>query len=136
MDGLKSVKRYTMQLAKRIQAGKRNSVRCVLIGEGDSIDEDQMAELDDLDTGTDVDIWDHKIAREMRALVEIFAEVVSENQIVAPTATIYDDSGSVAAKFPDGLPAKVTFTMPRASDAFEPEVGARRIRQTLLSRKT
>ena len=136
LHDLSDVKKYTKDLAKRIQSGERNSVKCVLIGLGDDIDEDQMAELDDLETGTDVDVWDHKIAREMRALVEIFAEVVSENQIVAPTATIYDESGQVVAKFPDGLPAKVNFTMSTSSDAFELEVPGRRIRQTVLSRKS
>jgi len=136
IDDQPEMKRYTTRLAKAIAAGKRNPVKCVLIGVGDEIDEDQMEELDDLDTGTDVDIWDHKIAREMRGLVEIFAEVVSEHQIIAPTATIYDDSGNVVARFADGLPAKVTFTMPASSNAFELEVAGRRIRQTVLSRKS
>lgn len=135
LDDLGDVKRYTKKLAKSIAAGKQNSVKCVLIGVGNEIDEDQMEELDDLETGTDVDIWDHKIAKEMRALIEIFAEVVSENQIVAPSATIYDESGNVVQKFTDGLPAKVTFTMPAESNAFELEVAGQRLRQTIQSRK-
>lgn len=136
LDDLNEVKRYTKQLAKRIAVGERNPLKCVLIGVGDKIDEDQMEELDDLETGTDVDIWDHKIAKEMRALLEIFAEVVSESQIVAPTATIYDDSGNVVQRFTDGLPAKVAFSMPASSKAFELEVGSRRVRQTVESRKS
>jgi hypothetical protein len=131
LDDLPQVKRYTTDLAKLIAAGKRKPVKCVLIGVGAEINEGQMEELDDLDTGTDVDIWDHKIAKEMRSMKEIFAEVVSENKIVAPTATIYDEQGQVAAKFPDGLPAKVKFMMPAQSSAFELEVGGRRIRQTV-----
>ena len=136
LHDLDDVKRYTTKLAKGIESGKQNQVKFVLIGLGSAINEDQMEELDDLDTGTDVDIWDHKIAKEMRALVEIFAEVVSENQIVAPTATIYDDSGNVVQKFTDGLPAKVAFAMPATSKAFELEVGDTRIRQTIESRKS
>jgi hypothetical protein len=136
LHDLDEVKKYTTQLAKQIEAGKHNSVKCVLIGIGDDINEDQMEELDDLETGTSVDIWDHKIAKEMRALIEIFAEVVSENTIVAPTATLYDDSGKEIVKFSDGLPAKVTFKMSPSSNAFELEVAGRRIRQTLLSRKS
>ena len=54
---------------------------------------------------------DHKIARWMDSLVEIFSEVVCEHQIVAPSATIYDDSGRVVADFPDGLPAQVVDEM-------------------------
>lgn len=133
LDDLGAVKKYTTKLAKDIQAKKRNPVKCVLIGVGSEIDEEQMEELDDLDTGTDVDIWDHKIAKEMRSLVEIFAEVVSENKIVAPTAAIYDDTGVVAQQFADGLPAKVTFSMPASSKSFELEVGERRIKQTVVA---
>src|SRR5262249_3722611 len=83
LDDLGAVKSYTAGLCRDIAAGRRNFVKCVLVGVGDEIDEGQMEELDDLDTGTDVDIWDHKIAKEMRAVVEIFAEVVDENQIIA-----------------------------------------------------
>jgi len=132
LDDLQTVKRYTTKLAEAIAAGRRNPVKCVLIGVGDQIDEGQMEELDDLDTGTDVDIWDHKIAREMRGLVEIFAEVVDENQIVAPTANIYDAKGRVVKAFTDGLPAKASFTMPSSSPWFELEVGGERIRQSVV----
>ncbi len=132
LDDLAEVKRYTTRLCRDIAAGKRNPVKCVLIGVGDHIDEGQMEELDDLDTGTEVDVWDHKIAKEMRAMVEIFAEVVSENQIVAPMGTIYDASGKVVKQFRDGLPAKVSFTMPVSSKWFELEVAGQRIKQTVV----
>jgi hypothetical protein len=129
LDDLPAVKNYTIKLAQAIETGRRNPVKCVLIGVGDEIDERQMEELDNLDTGTDVDIWDHKIAREMRALMEIFAEVVSENQIVAPQGSIYDASGNRVWQCSDGVPATVSFTMPASSPWFELEVQGRRIRQ-------
>jgi len=132
LDDLDDVKKYTIQLAQEIAAGKRHSVKCVLIGLGDEVDESQMEELDNLDTGTEVDIWDHKIAKEMRALVEIFAEVVDENQIIAPTGIIYDAAGKITQKFTDGLPARISFNLPLASEWFELEVGGQRIRQTVL----
>jgi hypothetical protein len=91
-----------------------------------------MEELDDLDTGTDVDVWDHKIAKEMRALVEIFAEVVSENVIVAPTGAVYDDKGARVKFYSDGLPAKLAFEMPATSSSFELEVAGQRIKQKLF----
>ena len=133
LHDLEDVKRYTVSLCRDIQAKRRNPLKCVLIGIGDNIDEGQMEELDDLDSGTDVDLWDHKIAREMRSLVEIFAEVVSENQIVAPTGRIFDAAGGLVKNFTDGLPGKVTFTMPSTSNAFELEVQGRRIRQPLAA---
>jgi hypothetical protein len=132
LDDLEPVKNYTKLLARAIGGKRRHPVKCVLVGVGDEVDESQMEELDNLDTGTDVDIWDHKIAREMRALVEIFAEVVSENQIVAPTGAIYDARGARVWKCSDGVPARVSFTMPASSEWFELDVQGRRIRQSVV----
>jgi hypothetical protein len=131
IDDLDAVKRATKKLAERVAAGQRNPVKCVLIGVGDGIDEGQMEELDDLDTGTDVDVWDHKIAADMRNMAEIFAEVVDENQIVAERATLYDSAGRVARQFDTGMPAKVTFRVPAASEWFELEIEGQRVRQRL-----
>ncbi|MBN9517720.1 VWA domain-containing protein [bacterium] len=131
LDDLDAVKRATTELARRVAAGQRNPVKCVLIGVGDGIDEGQMEELDDLDTGTGVDVWDHKIAAEMRALTEIFAEVVDENQIVAPRAALYDSAGRLAREFQDGMPAKVTFRVPAGCEWFELEIEGQRVRQRL-----
>ena len=132
INDLAAVKHYTTQLAKAIAAGKHYLVKCILIGIGNEIDENQMIELDDLDTGTDIDIWDHKIAKDMRDLMEIFAELVDENQIVAPTATIYGSGGQLVKRFADGLPAKVVLDLPVDTQWFELEVLDQRIRQSLL----
>lgn len=131
LGDLEEVKRYTVHLCREIEAGRRNHLKCVLIGVGEDVNEAQMAELDDLDSGTNVDIWDHKIAREMRTLLEVFAEVVSENQVVAPRARILDASGTVIKHFTDGLPARVAFVLPASSPFFELEVAGRRIRQVV-----
>ena len=122
LHDLQDVKQYTVRLCKEIAAGKHNPVKCVLIGIGTEINESQMEELDDLESGTDVDIWDHKIAREMRSLVEIFAEIVSENQIVASSGRIYDSNGKVLRDFKDGLPSKVKFILPAGMNSFTLEV--------------
>lgn len=132
LNDLEEVKRFTIRMCKEIKAGKRNPLKCVLIGIGENVNEGQMEELDDLDSGTDVDIWDHKIAKEMRALIEIFAEVVSEHQIIAPSGKIYAENGDVIKHFTDGLPARVTFRMPHTSTAFELEVEGQRIKQSVV----
>ncbi|NCC60418.1 MAG: VWA domain-containing protein [Verrucomicrobiae bacterium] len=129
LDDLEDVKKFTTQLALDIASGKHNSVKCVLLGIGDDVDEDQMSELDDLDTGTDVDIWDHKIHKEMRGLVEIFAEVVSAGDSGVSNATVYDEAGAVVAKFTDGLPSNVQFTMGSNSRKFTLEVAGQMIEQ-------
>lgn len=132
LHDLDDVKRYTIRLCREIEAKRRNPLKCVLIGIGSEINEEQMEELDDLDSGTDVDIWDHKIAKDMRSLIEIFAEVVSENQIVAPTGRILDASGQVVKHYADGVPAAISFTMPATSNFFELEVMGQRIRQSVI----
>ena len=132
LDDLNEVKVYSTQLAKLISSGQRKPIKFVLVGMGTKIDEAQMEELDDLDTGTDVDLWDHKIAAEMRSMVEIFAEVVRENQIVASAGVVYDAQGQIVKRFSDGLPAMITIALPAGHKWFELEVEGQRIRQTVV----
>ena len=132
LDDLAAVKEYTLGLCREIASGRRNPIKCVLIGVGEQVDPSQLVELDDLQTGTDVDVWDHKIAREMRDLVEIFAEVVDENHVIAPDARIFDADGRVVKRFRDGMPAKVSFSMPATSGWFELEVNGERVRQRVV----
>lgn len=132
IDDLEAVKQSSIRLAQAIAHDQHPLVKCILIGVGSEVDEQQMIALDDLDSGTDIDIWDHKLAADMRDLVEIFAELVDEHQIVAPSAVIFDEQNQVVKKFTDGLPAKVTFTLPPGSEWFELAVMNQRIRQKLL----
>lgn len=118
LDDFEEVKEYSIKMAHEVEAGKCNFMKCVLIGVGDKISEEQMSALDDLETGTDVDIWDHKIAKEMRSLIEIFAEVVDENQLIAANGSIVDDKNNVVKTFPDGVPAKISFSIPITSKSF------------------
>ncbi len=131
-EDLAEVKRYTTQLARAIANEKRNPIKCVVVGVGNQIDTNQLAELDDLDTGTDVDIWDHKIAAEMRGLTDIFAELVNDNEIVAPWAKAYDPTGKLVKRFTTGLPAKATIRLPPGSAFFDLELANKRIRQPLV----
>ncbi len=131
LNDLKELKNYTISLAKDIASGKREFFKAVLIGIGNEIDENQMVELDDIDTGTDVDIWDHKIAHEMKDMIEIFAELVDENTIIAPFGTVYDSDGNVVKKFNDGVPAKGHFILPKDSTYFILEVEGQSIKQII-----
>lgn len=134
LEDLEAVKAYTTQLARAIEAGRRNFVKCVLVGLGEQVEEGPMEELDDLDTGTSVDIWDHKIALEMRSLMDIFAELADENMIIAPWAKIHTTAGKLVKKFITGLPAKVEFRLPPDSTGFVLELPGRRIEQPLAGR--
>ncbi len=132
IDDLEKVKRYTKELALEIAVGKRNYLKLILIGIGNDIDRYQLQELDDFDTGLDIDLWDYKIASEMHNLTQIFAEVVNDNQIIAASGSIYDDAGNCVKNYTNGLPAKVDFAMRDNSQWFELEVGNQRIRQSVV----
>jgi len=131
LDDMQDVTACTVALAKAIEAGEMEEFKCVLIGVGEEIDEQQMSELDDLDTGTEIDIWDQKIAADMRAVSEIIGELVT-GLITESAATFYDDEGNVAYRS-DGLPAQGSFTLPASSQFFELEVSGQRIRQPLVA---
>jgi len=135
---LEEVKQYSIRLAKDIAAGRRRPLKFVLIGLGQDANEKQMEELDDLDSGTDIDLWDHKMAAEMKQLPEIFAEVVDSNARIADHGKILDPHGHVIRDYSDtgGLPALLRFIMPAGADAFILEVNGQRIRQTLFDDKS
>jgi hypothetical protein len=131
LDDLEAVKKYTADLARRIHAGKAKPVKGVLIGVGTEVDESQMEQLDDLPDELDlpVDIWDHKIASSMRDLRDIFAEVVDENAMVAPTGRVLDDKGTVVATYADGVPSLLRFSVPREAGGFTLDIAGNQVSQ-------
>lgn len=133
LDDLEAVKSYTAELARKIAAGEAKPIKCVLIGVGEHVDEGQMEQLDDLPDalGLEVDVWDHKIASTMRDLRDIFAEVVDENAMVAPTGRVFDDAGNAAKAWNDGVPTKLVFSLPPNAKSFTLEVAGQRIEQSL-----
>ena len=111
---LAEVKRWSRDLAKGIKAGTRKPLKLVLIGVGDGVDEKQMEQLDDLADGTDLpDLWDHKIAADMRGVSDIFAEVVTANARVAKTGKVIAPDGTLLKDYSDvGVPGVVEFDAP------------------------
>ncbi|HZT80910.1 MAG TPA: hypothetical protein VFA26_11830, partial [Gemmataceae bacterium] len=135
LHDLDAVKEYSTRLARDIAARRRNPVKFVLIGVGPDVNEAQMEELDDLDTGTPIDLWDHKLASEMRVLQEIFAEVVDKNARVADNGKVLDPQGRVVRDYSDtGLPAYLEFEMPAGAEYFTLLVNGNRIHQGLFDR--
>ena len=132
LHDLDAVKSYSTRLARDVAAGRAKPLKFVLIGIGPNVNEDQMEQLDDLDTGTQIDLWDHKLAAEMRVLQEIFAEVVDKNARVADSGKILDPSGNVVKNYSDtGLPAALDFELPAGATHFVLEVDGKQIRQDL-----
>ena len=133
LDDLDAVKAYTTQLAREIDAGQRKDLKLIMIGVGRRIDEAQMAALDDLDTGTRFDLWDHKIADNMQHLAEIFSEVVDEQVIVAPQGRVLDSGGNVIKDYRDtGVRAVLEFVLPSGCTAFTLEIGDNAIVQRIV----
>jgi hypothetical protein len=132
LHDLDEVKRYSTRLARDVAARRRNPLKFVLIGIGPNVNEAQMEELDDLDTGTEVDLWDHKLAAEMRLLQEIFAEVVDKHARVADRGRILDPQGRVVKDYSDtGMPAYLEFEIPVDADYFTLDVNGNKIHQGL-----
>ncbi len=130
-------------LARQINQGTRKFLKLVLIGIGAEVDEGQMSELDDLDygglkdpQGREIDLWDHKLAAEMQRLEEIFAEIVSADTIIAPTAEVLDGSARPVApigrsSYKDGLPALLEFIVPAGTTEFTLVLPSARVVQTI-----
>jgi hypothetical protein len=132
LHDLEEVKDYSNWLAHEVAAGRRKPLKFVLIGVGSDVNEDQMEQLDDLDTGTEIDLWDHKLASELRVLQQIFAEVVDKNARVADRARVLDPHGRVVKNYADtGLTAYLEFEMPAGSEYFVLEVDGNKIQQPL-----
>jgi hypothetical protein len=130
LHDLDAVKEYSVQLAREVASRRRHPLKFVLIGLGPDANEAQMVELDDLEAP--VDLWDHKLASELRVLQQIFAEVVDQNARVANHGRILDARGQVVKDYAvGGLPAYLEFDVPGGSAYFTLEVNGQRINQGL-----
>jgi hypothetical protein len=131
-EDMDAVKQYSTQLAQEIEAGNRKPIKLIIIGLGSQIDENQMAELDDLDTGTEQDLYFHRIASEMTQLSEIFIELVNESMIVADNGIIRDSKGAEVMNFRDTkVPALFEFDLPTGATSFTMEIEGQKFSQTL-----
>jgi hypothetical protein len=132
ISDLEPVKAYTVELARNIEAKRRKPVKLILVGVGSGVNEEQMYALDDLETGTSVDVWDHKIAADMRDVSDIFAEVVDANARVAASGRILAPNGTMLKNYTDsGVPALIEFEAPVGTDYFTLQVGKKRFHQPL-----
>lgn len=126
LDDLADVKAYSLEVGRQIAAGRRKFVKFVIIGLGEAVDPADMAELDDMFEGSGlrdpaghaIDLWDHKLAKDMRQLGEIFAEVVTEDLILMDWGRVDDSRGRTVHEWKDGLPALLRFTLPAGERSF------------------
>ncbi|MBU1625901.1 hypothetical protein KKB18_00875 [bacterium] len=119
--------KYCLQLGKKLDAeGKADKLKLVLIGVGEEIDEGQLERFDDMFEGTEledkVDIWSHGIASSMQEesdiIAVLFGELMNEEMIVADSGRVLDSNGREIISFPDGLPGKFRFILPKGCPSF------------------
>jgi hypothetical protein len=132
-NDLLEVKKYCLDLGRQMARGERAFLKIVLIGITGHLSEaiqmrlkSQMEELDDMFEGSglrtpdgeEIDIWDHKIARDMKRLEEIFSELVPETAIVIENGRIVDNHGRIVADYPKGVPAVLKFDLSADAKSF------------------
>jgi hypothetical protein len=130
---LSEVKNYTTWLSREIAEGRRNPLKLVLIGVGHKIDKSHMELLDNLGAGTPVDLWDYRIASEMKDVLEIFAEVGDANTIVAPAGKVLDAAGHIVVDYSGtGVPALMMFKLPGNAKSFQLELAGQVVVQKIF----
>jgi hypothetical protein len=126
IDDIEEVKNYSAALAGRIAAGKRNPMKCFVIGIGIEIDERQLMDLSNLATGTSVEVWDYEKAENLRQVTDLIRDIVDEIATDSSTpGKVFDDQGAEIQAWPDGIPPKASFRMADVSQHFELEVDGR-----------
>ena len=112
--------KYCLQVGQEIVDGKRSTIKLVLIGVGDEVDEDQFDRLNDMFESTPlkdkIDVWAAGIAADMREEADIvgvlFGELMDEELIVASSGRVLSGDQELKS-FADGLPGKFRFVLPK-----------------------
>ncbi len=134
INDLEEVKSLSKTICREMNEGKRGYTKFVLLGLGRELSIPgspaalAFSELDDLNSssGSDIpsqDLWDLKLAADMRKEEEIFAEAASERIILCKGAEIIDSNGLPVKPingipFHEALPAIMDFTMSPGATAF------------------
>jgi hypothetical protein len=126
---------YCLKIGKEIAAGKRHTLKLILIGVGKQIDKGQLERFDDMFEGTDldVDLWSTGIAYTMRDEADIlrvlYGELINEDSVVAPLGEVRDSQDKVLKSWADGLPGKFRFILPKGETQFKITTGEHTIVQ-------
>lgn len=127
----KDVKAYSEQVAKEISGGRLPRVNFVLVGVGDSVDEEQMEEICHAEYPGVGHLWCHRIADRMEEMAELVAVLVDGTMTVAEGGTIYDDKGNVVKRYETRLPAVLEFQVPPGCKAFTLEIAGQKFTQPI-----
>jgi hypothetical protein len=134
IDDEEDVIDLTHRAAREIADGSRATLRCVLIGVGPHIEEDQLARIDALDMPASLlryDLWNALRFEDMRGIADAWSQIADPHTEVATYGTAYDHLGRPVHTWTDGLAARVAFRLPSDAPYFELELDGHRFRQEL-----
>jgi len=110
MDRIKS---WATDLAGKISRGEHPLTKIVLIGFDDA-DAGQLEELDNLETGTDVDIFNALAVSTLKDAMELLnSEAITGGMMIAPGGRL-EVNGQAVKSFEGGLPQRIDATIPAA----------------------
>lgn len=125
------VKAYSRDIASDIANGKLPRLNFILVGVGDSVDEEQMEDICHEEYPGVGHLWCHRIAEEINQVAELVAVLVDETMTVATGGVIYDDRGNTLKIYEGRLPAVLEFPIPEGARSFTLEVSGQRYTQPL-----
>ena len=115
---------YCYSIGQELSHQKPEPFKLTLIGIGSQVDEGQLARLDNMFEGTDVDydLWSAGLVPAMQTeddiLAVLFGELMTEDIIVAATGFVEDGDGRQLARWPDGMPGAFRFKLPKGQTKF------------------
>ena len=131
--------KYCLDIGKTLEGKKPEPFKLVLIGVGAEVDEEQLERFDDMFEGTNVDydLWGSGLVPNMEneedIIAVLFAELVTEEMIVAPTGSVEDGSGKQIMEWTDGMPGSFRFILPKGQTEFVLRAAGNEIRQDISS---
>jgi hypothetical protein len=105
------IKVWATDLAKKIAAGEHPLTKIVLIGFDDA-DANQLEELDNLETGTDVDIFNALAVSTLQDAMQMLnSEAITGVLMIAPGGRL-EVGGQAVKSFEGGLPQRIDAQIP------------------------
>jgi hypothetical protein len=113
----------TQEMCNQVASGQRRLMKCVLLGWTNESNENEIQriesrfnDLDNFDSGTEIDVWSHKWINDMRDFNQIFIELVRETSLQVGGRILDGARRSVLAK--DEFNFGIDFTLPGNSREF------------------
>ena len=136
LQDFEEIKQRSVELIQEIADGKRQHCKFIIIGVGPDINREQLKELDHLSEHlisfkTAIsDLWDSKVAKEMKEIVEIMDEV--DFGITIPgKVKIIDDKGLEILTYTDGFPQRLEFYVREGAKYVTVDIVGQKIHQSL-----